>query len=83
MHEGGYRIEGHASGALRFRCPEGKVVPHVPSRPRGDAHEPARRNRRDGLVIDSETCVQERAGERMTLHWVVNGLVDHDPRLRE
>jgi hypothetical protein len=83
VHEGGYQVERHARGELRFRRPDGKAVPHLPGRTRGDAHELAGHNLRHGLTIGPETCFSPWRGERLRLRWVVDGLVDHDPRLRE
>jgi len=81
LHEGGYRVERGAGGALRFERPDGQLLPTVPVRPTGDRSELVRENRRLGLTLTHETCVPD-AGDRLDRAWVVNLLCDDDPRLQ-
>jgi Domain of unknown function (DUF222)/HNH endonuclease len=80
LHEGGYRIERGAGGALHFRRPDGRAIPTVPPRPTGDRSELRRQNDRLGLTLTDTTCVPD-AGDRLDRAWVVNLLCDDDPRL--
>jgi hypothetical protein len=50
--------------------------------PYGARNELLRRHRERGLILTEETCAP-RCGEPLHLGWVVGGLVDADPRLRE
>jgi Domain of unknown function (DUF222)/HNH endonuclease len=82
LHEGGYRIERGAHGALRFRRPDGRAMPTHPPRPTGEPHQIPNRNRQHGLDITHQTCMpQIYAGDKLDLHLVVAGLADTDPRL--
>jgi hypothetical protein len=82
VHEGGYTIQRRGAGGLEFRRPDGQPLA-VTSRPRGDQHELGRLHRRAGLRLDDQTCVPRTSYERFQLAWVVDGLADVDPRLRE
>lgn len=83
VHEGGYRIEARARGELCFRRPDGRVLPVVPRRPRGDSLELSRRNRSHGLTLGPETCRPDWYGDRLDCHWVVDNLLERDSRLQE
>jgi HNH endonuclease len=83
VHEGGYRIEPRARGELCFRRPDGRALPAVPRPARGDPLALTRRNRRDGLAIDPQTCHPLLYGDRFERNWVVDNLLEVDPRLRE
>jgi hypothetical protein len=80
VHEGGYRMEHRAGGALRFRRPDGRPLPTAPARARGERRELLRRHGERGLVMTEETCAP-RCGDRLDLGWVVGGLAEADPRL--
>jgi hypothetical protein len=83
VHEGGYTVEGRAGGDLRFRRPDGLEVKARPHRPRVKQGALERRHRHAGLVVTDKTCVPQVGHDRLQPTWVVDGLVDHDPRLRE
>jgi hypothetical protein len=82
VHDGGYRIERRARGELCFRRPDGRAVPCVPKRTRGTAEDVRRGNREQVLTIGSETCVPRWWGDRLDPPWVVDGLIERDPRFR-
>jgi Domain of unknown function (DUF222)/HNH endonuclease len=82
LHEGGYRIERGSQSALRFRRPDGRLVPTAPARPSGEQTEVRRRNGDRGLNVTHETCVPEIYGDRLDLHWVVDELIESDRRFR-
>jgi hypothetical protein len=81
VHEGGYRIERRARGELCFRRPDGRPVPPVPKHAFGSLDDVVRRNRARGLTIGSETCVPRWYGEPLRPPWVVDGLLERDPRV--
>ena len=81
LHEGGYRIERGAHGALRFRRPDGRLVPTAPARQVGQREELEHRNCRQGLDLTDKTCVPEIFDYRFDLHAVVDDLAETDPRL--
>ena len=83
VHEGGYTIESRARGELCFRRPDGLEVERRARRPRGDRGALERGHRRAGLRVDERTCVPQVGHDRLQPAWVVDGLVEHDPRLRE
>jgi hypothetical protein len=83
VHEGGYRIERTSRGELRFRRPDGRVVAPAPMPVFGSIHELLGGNRAQALAIGSETCVPRWYGERLRPSWVVDGLVERDPRLHQ
>ena len=55
VHEGGFRIEGHANAELRFLRPDGREVLAQPRRERGDLGELVRCHKEAGLGITPET----------------------------
>jgi hypothetical protein len=82
VHEGGYSVERRRGGRVRFRRPDGEPVPAAPGVPEGEAAEVPRLNGAAGVTVDDTTCVPCVHSERMQLHWIVDGLVEADPRLR-
>ena len=83
VHEGGFGVEGDGCGEVRFRRPDGLPVPYGRRRARGNKSDLMRANRRAELRLDHETCVPRVNPERMQLGWVIDALVQVDPRLRE
>ena len=83
VHEGGYTLERQTRGGVLFRRPDGRAVKAVVRRPRGEPGELRRRHRRQRLALDASTCVPKVSYDRFRLAWVVDGLADSDPRLRE
>jgi len=84
VHEGGYTLERAGSPAtLRFRRPDGSVIPAVPTPWAGRADQVERRHRARGLEIGPDTCASLWTGERLDLPLVVDALVANDSRLTE
>jgi Domain of unknown function (DUF222)/HNH endonuclease len=82
VHEGGYTLEHVGQDRLlRFRGPDGRIVPAVPTAPPGRAHELERRHRAGGLEIRPDTCASRWLGERLDLPLVIDALVVNDARL--
>ena len=70
VHEEGYQVDRQADGELRFRRPNGRVLPEVPTPPevRGDAVEVLRaRHDAEGLVLHARTA--SRAGSASGWTW--------------
>jgi Domain of unknown function (DUF222) len=75
-------VERGTRGALRFRRRDGQAVPAAPQRATGESGELQRRNRAHGLDLTEQTCVPHiYAGDKLDLHWVVDGLAEGDSRL--
>jgi hypothetical protein len=84
VHEGGYTLERVGRDrSLRFRRPDGMVVPAVPAPVPGRTHEVERRHRRNGLAIGPDTCRSRWLGDRLDLPLTIDALVVNDARLRE
>jgi hypothetical protein len=83
VHEGGYAVERGSGGGVFFRRPNGRVLRTVPPRPGDDRGELRRRHRHEGLAIDENTCGPSVTHDRFGPAWVVDGLAEADPRLRD
>jgi Domain of unknown function (DUF222)/HNH endonuclease len=81
LHEGGFSLVAHPKGRLRFHRPDGREIPHVPARSRGDHHEIVRHHRRSDLAIDAGTAVSGWNGDRLDLHATTDALAHADHRL--
>jgi hypothetical protein len=74
VHEGGFSVECVAKRALRFRRPDGTVLPAPgPGRARGAGVE--EQNRIRGVSVDDHTCMGTQAGARFDYRMAVDGLV--------
>ena len=76
VHEEGYQVERGPDGALRFRRPDGRALPEVPSiAVVGDPVEVLRaRHASNGLRIDARTACAGWLGERLDLVWAIDVL---------
>src|SRR5467141_2318219 len=77
VHEEGYQVERQADGELRFRCPDGWLLPEVPRPPevRGDAVQILRaRHEAEGLVLNARTTTPGWLGERLNVGWAIDVL---------
>jgi Domain of unknown function (DUF222)/HNH endonuclease len=75
VHEGGYGVERAGSRSVRFRRPDGRMIPPtVPGAravgPRLEHQQFARR-----LAIDERTCLARSAGDRIDYGIAVEGLL--------
>ncbi len=77
VHEGGYRVERLPDGGLRFRRPDGRPIPEIPS-PAAAPADPVgtlvARHREQGLNIHARTACPSWLGERLDLGWAVDVL---------
>jgi hypothetical protein len=77
VHEEGYQVDRLPDGELRFRRPDGRLLPEVPSLPavRGDAVQVLRaRHDADGIVLHARTATPGWLGERLDVGWAIDVL---------
>jgi len=77
VHEEGYMVERQPEGELRFRRPDGRLLPHVPP-PATVPTEPVEtlraQNDARGLHIDAQTSRPGWFGERLDLGYAIDVL---------
>jgi hypothetical protein len=77
VHEEGYQVERRADGELRFRRPNGDVLPQVPvpMTVPGQPSEVVRaQNRAHGIRIDARTSMPLDGGARLNLAYAIDVL---------
>jgi len=77
VHEEGYQVDRQPDGELRFRRPDGRLLPEVPRLPevRGDAVQVLRaRHDAEGLVLHPRTATPGWLGERLDVGWAIDVL---------
>ena len=77
VHEEGYQVDRDSDGELRFRRPDGRVIPDVPPPPQtqGDPVDHLRaRHRSDGLNVHAHTATPGWQGERLDVGWAIDVL---------
>jgi len=77
VHEEGFQVERQPDGELRFRRPNGDILPDVPRRPdlRGDPVAMIRaRNEEEGLRLHARTATPTWLGERLDLGYAISVL---------
>src|SRR5438128_11703895 len=75
VHEDGYQVERQPDGELRFRRPDGRPLPDVPSQPAvPDDLVRALRARHDaqGLRLHARTATPGWLGERLNVGWAID-----------
>src|SRR5947208_10756682 len=75
VHEEGYTIERHADGELKFRRPDGRLLPEVPSLaavPRDPVHALYTRHETQGLEIHPRTAIPGWLGERLNVGYAID-----------
>jgi hypothetical protein len=77
VHEEGYQVARGPDGALRFRRPDGRPVPEVPS-PARVPEKPVEALRvvheSQGLRLDARTACPDWIGERLDVVWAIDVL---------
>jgi len=77
VHEEGYQVERLPDGELRFRRPDGRSLPEVPS-PSKVAHDLVHvlraRHEAQGLRIHARTAMPGWLGERLNVGWAIDVL---------
>jgi hypothetical protein len=77
VHEEGYQLDRQADGELRFRRPDGRVLPEVPRAPQvpGDPVRSMRaRHEAEGLVLHARTAMSGWLGERLNVGYAIDVL---------
>jgi hypothetical protein len=77
VHEEGYQLDRDPDGALRFRRPDGRLLPDVPTPPEvsGDSVKLLRaQNDAEGLVLHARTTTPGWLGERLDVGWAIDVL---------
>lgn len=77
VHEGGFTLERCGDG-LRFRRPNGEVIPAVPRARRGHHAQLVGQNRRRGVRPHRDTCFPISAGGRVDWGIAIDGLLQAD-----
>jgi hypothetical protein len=88
VHEEGYQVERRPDGELRFRRPDGRILPAVPPTPElhGDAVQAVRaQNEAAGLQLHARTAMPSWLGERLDVGYAIDVLHPRalNPRLRD
>src|SRR5207249_1229902 len=77
VHEEGYQVDRQRDGDLRFRRPDGRLLPEVPRAPEVDG-DPAQvlraRHEAEGLVLHARTSMPGWMGERLDVGWAIDVL---------
>jgi len=77
VHEDGYQVDRQPDGELRFRRPDGRLLPDVP-RPPGVPRDPVKvlraRHDAEGLVLHARTSTPGWLGERLDVGWAIDVL---------
>ncbi len=77
VHEEGYQLNRQPDGELRFRRPDGRVLPEVPLAPQvpGDPVRSMRaRYEAEGLVLHARTAMSGWLGERLDVGYAIDVL---------
>ncbi len=77
VHEEGYQVDRDADGELRFRRPDGRVIPDVPPPPQApnDPVDDLRaRHQSDGLSVHPHTATPGWYGEHLDVGWAIDVL---------
>jgi hypothetical protein len=80
LHEGGYTVERCRGGRLSFRRPDGRAIPSVPKRRRGDHNQLVSRSRARRIHIDAATAASRWNGDPLDLHATTDALCRADQR---
>jgi 5-methylcytosine-specific restriction endonuclease McrA len=77
VHEEGYQVERQADGELRFRRPDGRLLPHVPPPdpvPADPVYALRARHEAGGLTIHARTATPGWLGERLDVGYAIDVL---------
>ena len=77
VHEEGYRVERMSDGELRFRDPDGRVVPDVPCPPPAPSDPVSAvkiHNDAAGVAVDPRTATPTWQGERLDVRYAIDVL---------
>ena len=86
VHEEGYGLDRQPDGELRFRRPDGRPLPDVPSPPQvadDPVHVLRARHEAEGLVLHAHTATPGWLGEPLDVGWAIDVLHPLATRERE
>src|SRR5947207_4396197 len=86
VHEEGYQLDRQPDGELRFRRPDGRPLPDVPSPPQvadDPVHVLRARHEAEGLVLHARTATPGWFGEPLDVGWAIDVLHPLATRERE
>src|SRR2546426_920867 len=77
VHEEGYKLDRQPDGELRFRRPDGRLLPEVPA-PLAVPGDPVKilraQHDAEGLVLHARTAIPGWLGERLDVGWAIDVL---------
>src|SRR5256712_8943342 len=77
VHEEGYQVDRQSNGELRFRGPDGRLLPEVPpgvALPADPVHVLRSRHEAQGLDLHARTAMPGWLGERLNVGWAIGVL---------
>ena len=77
VHEEGYQVDRQPDGELRFRRPDGRVIPNVPSPPEAPTDPVGTvktQNEAAGIVMNARTATPGWQGERLDVGYAIDVL---------
>ena len=77
VHEEGYQVDRDTDGELRFRRPDGRVIPDVPpppQAPNNPVDDLRARHQSDGLSVHPHTATPGWQGEHLDVGWAIDVL---------
>ncbi|MGH7355959.1 MAG: hypothetical protein ACRELS_15445, partial [Candidatus Rokuibacteriota bacterium] len=77
VHEEGYQMDRQPDGELRFRRPDGRLLPEVPlaaAVPADPVHALQARHETQGIRIHARTAIPGWLGERLDVGWAIDVL---------
>ena len=77
VHEEGYQVDRQPDGELRFRRPDGRVIPNVPSPPEAPTDPVGTvktQNEAAGIVVNARTATPGWQGERLDVGYAIDVL---------
>ncbi len=75
VHEGGFRVEAAERGAVRFRRPDGRLLPAAPACGPARGRSLDEQHRARGVEVDQNTCRPLSAGDRLDYDLAVDVLM--------
>jgi hypothetical protein len=75
VHEGGFSVERAGPRAVRFRRPDGHLIPAVPGCAPASGAALDQQQRRRGLAVNERTCMPRSAGQSLDYGMAVEGLL--------
>jgi hypothetical protein len=75
VHEGGFSVERAGPRAVRFRRPDGHLIPATPACSPASGGALDHQQRKRGLAVNERTCMPRSAGQSLDYGMAVEGLL--------